>query len=131
MTRITRTMPGAANEHDAHLALTEDALKLAEFQRDCYRVLGAREKARATVIQLASHQKVVPAEATVQAAREMRPEIGCTSACEWGQPCSCSYSASSGPRQPRRSLPTQPRLSLWRRIVLALQSLRAGFRGAR
>jgi len=162
MTRITRTMPGAANEHDAHRALSEDALKRAEFERDCYRVLGAREKARATVIQLASHQKMVPAEATVQAARELRTEaalaetahkhrllyllaykplpqhaadrevqIGCTSACEWGQPCSCSYSASSGPRQPRRSLPTQPRLSLWRRIVLALQSLRAGFRRAR
>ena len=125
MIRITRTMPGAANEHDAHRSLTEDALKRAEFERDCYRVLGAR----ATVIQLASHQKVAPDAAHVQAARELHPEVGCRGAsCHQGrQPCRDRCSAEMAVHSPE---PRTPRLSLWRRIVLALQSLRAGFRRA-
>ena len=32
-----------------------------------------------------------------------------------------------GPRIPRRSLPTRPRLSPWRRLVLAITRLRASF----
>lgn len=130
MTRITRTMPGSANDRDAHRALTEDALKRAEFERDCYRVLGARERTRSAVIQLASHQAVAPADATVQAARELRTDVGCRGiSCHQGrQPCRDRCSAEMAVHSPE---PREPNLSLWRRIVLAMQSLRAGFRRAR
>lgn len=54
------------------------------------------------------------------------PPASCTGDCEWGCDCTCSHAlAWRAPRQPRRSLPT---LSLWRRLVLALQRLRYSFR---
>lgn len=61
---------------------------------------------------------------------DKRQSVGCSSACADGAPCDCSHAVSAwtGPRVPRRpGRPTHPRLNLWRRIVLAWQSWRAGW----
>lgn len=64
-----------------------------------------RTKARETVVRLAPVR-----------------EAGCTSACEWGQDCTCSHAAPWQPK-PKRL----PGLGLRLRISLLLTQLRASF----
>lgn len=52
-----------------------------------------------------------------EATRKLSP--GCSSDCEWGQPCTCGHSKEwRAPRQPRRPEPRRPHLPLRTRFAL-------------
>ena len=53
-----------------------------------------------------------------EASRKLSP--GCSSDCEWGQPCTCCHSQPwNAPRQPRKPEPRRPHLPLRTRLKIA------------
>jgi hypothetical protein len=65
--------------------------------------------------------------------RALRLVTNCTGNCEQGRACTCvpremARTAGGEPTIPRRSLPTKPRLSPMRRLVLWLTRLSASIR---